>query len=342
MSISCLVHGYLAPSSIRGIPFLEPGFATVERVDEIDGGRPPQLSQAPTDPTPPTGSMKPPSMRSNRWGSEVHGVLHRISVNDWIQIMVTEGVASDKSGYRVVEVEVTQYDGRRVRALTLEGQPPSLHSTARPVLPSRRYLELLRDGARHYGLDPEYITYLNSLDPYEGDGWNAAVGRAILLAVLVPLTLPLLPAVFLVRVAYNDAREAAQQAKGGDRAVTPSSNSDLPAHLLRPPLVLPAFASSYMRVITYVAWALHDVLEGTPLGNSSSAVGNGNSKRWAGHFQGRCHAVSASTRCSGSIAAALLPRKPTTGIRRQVLRPSRCMYVRNQACQLLSCDMLRP
>ncbi|GIL90694.1 hypothetical protein Vretifemale_18472 [Volvox reticuliferus] len=279
MSISCLVHGYLAPSSIRGIPFLEPGFATVERVDEIDGGRPPQLSQAPTDPTPPTGSMKPPSMRSNRWGSEVHGVLHRISVNDWIQIMVTEGVASDKSGYRVVEVEVTQYDGRRVRALTLEGQPPSLHSTARPVLPSRRYLELLRDGARHYGLDPEYITYLNSLDPYEGDGWNAAVGRAILLAVLVPLTLPLLPAVFLVRVAYNDAREAAQQAKGGDRAVTPSSNSDLPAHLLRPPLVLPAFASSYMRVITYVAWALHDVLEGTPLGNSSSAVGNGNSKR---------------------------------------------------------------
>ncbi len=48
--------------------------------------------------------------------------------------------------YRVVEVEVTLYDGRRVRALTLEGQQASLHSARRPVAPSRRYLNLLRDG----------------------------------------------------------------------------------------------------------------------------------------------------------------------------------------------------
>ncbi|GLI64460.1 hypothetical protein VaNZ11_007732 [Volvox africanus] len=218
------LRGWKLSFRMLGIPFLEPGFATVERVDNIDGGNPPQLAPlAPAGLSSPSDSTMPLLNSSNRWGSEVHGVLHRISLNDWIQIMTTEGVGAGKSGYRVVEVEVTQYDGRRVRALTLEGQAPSMHSAARPVSPSRRYLGLLRDGARHYGLDPEYVTYLDSLNPYEGDGWNAAMGRAISLAVVVPLALPLLPPFFL-RMAGNKARDAAQQAKGvGGNGTEPST-----------------------------------------------------------------------------------------------------------------------
>lgn len=48
---------------------------------------------------------------------------------------------------QVVEVECLLYDGTRVRAATLQAAPASLHSGERQALPSRRYLNLLKDGA---------------------------------------------------------------------------------------------------------------------------------------------------------------------------------------------------
>ncbi|EFJ40815.1 hypothetical protein VOLCADRAFT_99290 [Volvox carteri f. nagariensis] len=156
---------------------------------------------------------------SERWSSELHGVLHRVSTADWVQIMATEGVGAGKSGYRVVEVEVTLYDGRRIRALTLEGQPPSLHPPTRSVSPSRRYLGLLGDGARHHGLNPEYITYLDSLQSYEANGWNNATGRAVVLAAAVPLALPLLPAVVLLRLTARKSKAREERQAVGSNGV---------------------------------------------------------------------------------------------------------------------------
>ncbi|GLC43160.1 hypothetical protein PLESTB_000856700 [Pleodorina starrii] len=347
-----VLHGWKLSFRMLGLPYIEPGFGTIERVNGTEGGSAaaPWSRAAASSPSE-SGSS------SRRWESEVHGVLHRISVKDWTQVMASEGVGAGKSGYRVVEVEVALYDGRRVRALTLEGQPPSLHSPSRPVAPSARYLNLLRDGARHYGVDPEYITYLDLLPSYDGSGWSAAVGRAAALAVAVPLALPLLPPVFLLRMARNRAREpnTTQAADGGgggsdgagggavaDRssAAEAASNAastsaveplnvrgaaataatqpaaatvtaatqpaaatvtaamsvtsastrgsappldggggELPPQLLRPPLVLPAVASSYIRAVQYATWAVHDVLVATlPGSGSSSGAGGSNDK----------------------------------------------------------------
>ncbi|PNH04373.1 hypothetical protein TSOC_009468, partial [Tetrabaena socialis] len=117
--------------------------------------------------------------------------------------------------YRVVEVEVEAYDGRLVRALTLEGQAPSLHAPGRAVAPSTRYVGLLREGARVHGLDPSYISYLDSLAPYSRADWAAAAGRAAAVAIILPLALPLLPPVLLTRMARERATKAAG---GGDGA----------------------------------------------------------------------------------------------------------------------------
>ncbi len=49
----------------------------------------------------------------------------------------------------MVEVECDAYDGRVVRALTLEARGSALHPDSRAVAPSARYVELLRDGERN-------------------------------------------------------------------------------------------------------------------------------------------------------------------------------------------------
>lgn len=46
----------------------------------------------------------------------------------------------------MVEVECQAYDGRAVRALTLEARGSSLHPDSRAATPSARYVGLLRDG----------------------------------------------------------------------------------------------------------------------------------------------------------------------------------------------------
>lgn len=53
--------------------------------------------------------------------------------------------------YAVVQVQCELYDGRVVTASTLQGRPPSLHNPSRHVAPSKRYVELLREGAWERG-----------------------------------------------------------------------------------------------------------------------------------------------------------------------------------------------
>ncbi|KXZ53069.1 hypothetical protein GPECTOR_8g62 [Gonium pectorale] len=209
--------GWTLSFRMLGLPYAEPGFATIERA------QPEQQQQQQQQPGPvSTGAS---SSGSSRWRSEVHGVVHLLRHSDWVQVMATEGVGAGSTGYRVVEVEVELYDGRRTKALTLEGQGASLHRPDRPVAPSRRYLELLRAGARHHGLDPEYVSYLDSLVPYEGSGWGTGVGRAAALAVALPLALPLIPPVLYLRMARKKRQEDAQRASGADGAAAASNTN---------------------------------------------------------------------------------------------------------------------
>jgi cation transport regulator ChaC len=102
-----------------------------------------------------------PSMANLREqeGATVHGVLIRTSGADFAALVASEG--GDRF-YAIVEVVAIRYDdGAAIRAYAFIAQPSRRRSRERP--PSRRYMDLLREGARAAGLAPDYCAYLDAL-----------------------------------------------------------------------------------------------------------------------------------------------------------------------------------
>lgn len=88
--------------------------------------------------------------------AEVWGVLYRIRRRDLVRLDSTEGVPGRR--YRHLWVEAEDSDGNPVRAVTYiaDGNPVDGN-------PSRRYIMLLRDGARAHGLPEHWVRFLESV-----------------------------------------------------------------------------------------------------------------------------------------------------------------------------------
>jgi 2-hydroxychromene-2-carboxylate isomerase len=85
--------------------------------------------------------------------ARVAGVLYRITHDDAARLDRTE------LGYRRIAVEVDADGGGRLAAFTYQS------AVSRPERrPSRRYLDLLLDGARAHGLPGEYVGWLERFD----------------------------------------------------------------------------------------------------------------------------------------------------------------------------------
>ena len=89
--------------------------------------------------------------------AEVWGVLYRITRRDLMRLDSTEGVPG--RGYRHVEIEAEDRDGRMIQAVTYLAEGKEVDGK-----PSLRYITLLRDGARAHGLPEDYIRLLESVD----------------------------------------------------------------------------------------------------------------------------------------------------------------------------------
>ncbi len=96
-------------------------------------------------------------------------------------------------------------------------RPPPDTGSMRNCPPS---LALCFSGARHHGLDPDYVSYLDSIRPYDSSRTVAAVGKAATMAFALPLALPLLPPLLLLRAARKKAVE-----NGSNSANTASPTS---------------------------------------------------------------------------------------------------------------------
>ncbi|KAL4419857.1 hypothetical protein ABPG75_006955 [Micractinium tetrahymenae] len=86
-----------------------------------------------------------------------HGVLHTLTPAD------LQRLTSREVGYRQIRLAVRTYDGQPVPAALVFVSSPLLR-LYRPVPLPRRYLDLLLEGARHHGLDSDYIAWLESLE----------------------------------------------------------------------------------------------------------------------------------------------------------------------------------
>ena len=149
-SVAAVLPNYMLTFNQPGLPYREPGFATIEPLES--GGRP------------------------------VHGVAHLMTPTEWEYYKESEGAAGQSDeGYGVIQVTLDAYDGRSLDAFTLSTQPKSLATLkGRTALPSKRYLNLLRKGAADHALKPEYQEYLNSLSHYEPIGVGGKIGNFLM------------------------------------------------------------------------------------------------------------------------------------------------------------------
>lgn len=101
-----------------------------------------------------------PAMASIRRDAtaEVHGLLMRLRSHEFAALVGSEG--GDRFYVRE-QVEVIAYDGREVIAEVFVAAP--MRRLQRERTPSRRYLELIREGARLSALRPEYCAWLEAL-----------------------------------------------------------------------------------------------------------------------------------------------------------------------------------
>ena len=90
-------------------------------------------------------------------GAEVFGVAYAITAGDLAHVDLTEGVLI--GNYRRVAVRVTPLDAGEAAldafTLTSDARDPSL-------LPSRRYLALLVEGAQVHGLPADHLAWLRA------------------------------------------------------------------------------------------------------------------------------------------------------------------------------------
>jgi hypothetical protein len=155
-SVAAKLPNYCLTFRQPGLPYREPGFATIEPLDEGES------------------SLLP-----------VHGVAHRMTEPQWTYYKESEGAAGQSDdGYGVIEVDLEAYDGRKLRAFTLQTQPKTIaRLKGRAALPSKRYLNILRTGARTHNLAPEYQAFLQSLRHYEASTLGSHIG-ALLMAII--------------------------------------------------------------------------------------------------------------------------------------------------------------
>ncbi len=164
-SYPCRVPGYYLNFNCEGIAYLEPCFASI--------GKSPWAG-SPSD-------------------LQLQGVIHEISHIDFRNIQKTEGGGGNPGvGYQPVEINVIKYDGEKVKAITLVQLERIQNFSA---LPSKRYMDIVVNGAKEFGLDSEYVKYLESIEIYQRPrsiiriAWILVVLGPYLLIVLLPVAL---------------------------------------------------------------------------------------------------------------------------------------------------------
>jgi hypothetical protein len=155
--LPAVVKNYRLAFNMRGFPPLEPGMGSLEPV-VVDG----DISSTTTFAARPLHPYKAP---------ECHGALVRLSAEDYIKVMRSEGVPTDNQGYEEIVVDAIPYDSSKKGLWSTLGQHRPVKAVALrarthvrlPIdpAPSQRYMKILREGAKELGLAPCYQDFLH-------------------------------------------------------------------------------------------------------------------------------------------------------------------------------------
>ncbi len=103
----------------------------------------------------PKGKAAPANLSADP-NAEVWGVLYRITRADLVRLDSTEGVPGRR--YRHLWVDAEDDVGGMMKAVTYVADGKDTDGN-----PSRRYITLLREGARAHGLPEHYLRFLDSV-----------------------------------------------------------------------------------------------------------------------------------------------------------------------------------
>ncbi|KAJ1550661.1 hypothetical protein HK096_005696 [Nowakowskiella sp. JEL0078] len=134
----------------------------------------------------------------------LNGVVHLITRSCWENILATEvsvkyfnkmtelsnkgGFGHDiQTGYNIIDITVKTNEGEIIVAKTLQTRPASLNTRMQPT---KRYMNLLITGAKHHGIDAEYIKYLESIPTYEIKTLSKKFARIVYIAGILPVLVP--------------------------------------------------------------------------------------------------------------------------------------------------------
>ncbi|KAF9355856.1 hypothetical protein BGX26_006043 [Mortierella sp. AD094] len=208
-SKNVIVPGYWLSFDIGGIPFVEPCFASILKMnharlhdhnyalevhDKTRFGQ--ELHWDEAHPEHPLRSYPP----------VLQGVAHKITLREWQLVIQSEGGWGHDvpTGYNRIQVDCTITGTKEtISAHVLEARPLSVRSQCQPSL---RYKNLLTAGAAHHNIDLAYQQYLAKIVPYECVGLAPKTGRALYVAVNTPMLF-----FFILMVARNMGRSADQQ-----------------------------------------------------------------------------------------------------------------------------------
>ena len=189
-----VLPGYELVFNVPGLPFVEPAFASVRRV------------VGKTDDAPSKG-------RFARFATETHGVAYVVTDEQWRTILRTETsyVREDVTLERFFPASSGSVDGdapgrrsegdtndppapQRIFAMTLVFADADVGGVA--LLPSARYLGLLREGADEWDLDLGWREYLRTaVQAYDPEiSVTRTIGAAVATASFAPLAALAAPA----------------------------------------------------------------------------------------------------------------------------------------------------
>ncbi|KAK2080220.1 hypothetical protein QBZ16_000073 [Prototheca wickerhamii] len=242
-AVPAKLPGYRLVFDLPGLPYREPAFASVQPQDDADSAN---------------GHASLQKGSSNAHPEAVHGVAYCLTPSVWGYICVTEGAAGTRSSdYTIVPVRVATYDGRVLEALTLTTSPSARRRAqvfarwrwerglGRRLLPSQRYLGMIRGGARAHNLDEGYIAYLDSLPAYEA----RTLGQRTAFRLMLGSQLALFSVFTLFRV------QRALALKLGRRQEESCSRMPMPGSKDPTPLI-----HLCVRAILRIFWLLHDLV----------------------------------------------------------------------------------
>ncbi|KAF9919398.1 hypothetical protein BX616_000009 [Lobosporangium transversale] len=207
-SVPVIVPGYWLSFDIGGIPFVEPCFASILKMDPArmhDKAYAQEVFVRTQYGREFLWDERHPDHPARSYPPVLQGVAHKITLRDWQLVIQSEGGWGHDvpTGYNQIEVDCRVVGtNEHITTHVLEARPLSVKSHCQP---SARYKALLVSGAAYHNLDPAYQQYLSTIVPYECTGARSKIARVLFVFINFPTLL-----LFAFRFWTNKGKSADQ------------------------------------------------------------------------------------------------------------------------------------